>query len=349
MAPAFLDSQPQRDPDSLALSRKRFVVPSELDGQRLDIVLAQLAEETRSQVKILIDEQRVWVDNVNKKAGHLVRMGEVIEFLPLSSIPTRALPQNIPLDVLYEDEHLAAINKPPGMVVHPAPGQWEDTVVNALLFRWGWTDQVASHRPGIVHRLDKDTSGVLLVAKDQLTLERLSQAFKERRVRKIYLAVALGRFRSVSGRIELPIGRHPIDRKKMAVRARDGRVAVSRYEVMQEAGALSLLRLFPETGRTHQLRVHLAAIGHPILGDQVYGRNSSHYLEGLEPFAQAFPRQALHAEQIELAHPISQAPLKVSAPYPGDLLQLLTLFPESLKKAKMSGLPVDETTKIDYH
>lgn len=343
------DTQPQRESDFLVRPRKRFVVPPELDGQRLDVVLARLAEQTRSQVKILIDEQRVWVDNVNKKAGSVVRMGDAVEFLPLSPVPTRALPQNLPLEVLYEDEYLAAINKPPGMVVHPAPGQWEDTVVNALLFRWGWTEQMATCRPGIVHRLDKDTSGVLLVAKDQRTLEQLSQAFKERRVRKTYVAVALGRFRPLAGKIELSIGRHPTDRKKMAARARDGRAAVSRYKVIEESGALSLLRLFPETGRTHQLRVHLAAIGHPILGDRVYGGTTGPHVKGLTPVAQTFPRQALHAEEIELLHPISQTTLRVWASYPEDLRQLLTLFPESLKRMKTSLLPVDEAEKIDYH
>ena len=259
-----------------------------------------------------------------------------------------AAPQDIPLDVLYEDEYLAAINKPPGMVVHPAPGQWEGTVVNALLFRWGWSENPNTCRPGIVHRLDKETSGVLLVAKDQQTLERLSQAFKERRVHKVYTAVACGYLRSASGTIELPIGRHPSDRKKMAVRVHDGRTAVSRYQVIQKAAAVSLLRLFPETGRTHQLRVHLAAIGHPILGDKVYGGNNSH-LKGLDPLPQTFPRQALHAEQIEVLHPISGTLLRVQAPYPADLRQLLTYFPEQEKKENQRLLPVDGEKRIDYH
>ncbi len=249
--------------------RRRLIVPAECNGRRLDIVLAHLADATRSQMKILIDEQRVWVGGTNRKASALVSAGEVIEFLPLASAPMTATPQDIPLEILYEDEYLAVINKPPGVVVHPAPGQWEGTVVNALLFRWGWSEELNTCRPGIVHRLDKDTSGVLLVAKDQKTLERLSQAFKERRVHKVYTAVACGYLRSASGTIELPIGRHPSDRKKMAIRMHDGRTAVSRYQVIQKAAGVSLLRLFPETGRTHQLRVHLAAIGHPILGDKV--------------------------------------------------------------------------------
>jgi 23S rRNA pseudouridine1911/1915/1917 synthase len=187
-----------------------------------------------------------------------------------------------------------------------------------------------------VHRLDKDTSGVLLVAKDPVTLERLSLAFKERRVHKTYMAVVHGRPRALSGTIELPIGRHPVDRKKMAVRLHDGRPAVSRYEVVQTTGAISLLRLFPETGRTHQLRVHLTALGHPILGDQVYGGYGGHPRNSLEkslaPFVPAFPRQALHAKIVELMHPLSGQPLRVRAPYPEDFRQLLTLFPEALQR-----------------
>ena len=200
------------------VGKKRCIVPPDNDGQRLDLALSRLAAATRSQIKILIDGRRVWVNGEPAKAGRIIKVGEVLEFLPLPALPTEAKPQDIPLDVLFEDEHLVAINKPPGMVVHPAPGQWDGTVVNALLFRWGWTEQANSLRPGIVHRLDKDTSGVLLIAKNLLTLERLSQAFKERQVHKTYLAVVIGCLRPASGTMDFSIGRHPVDRKKMAVR-----------------------------------------------------------------------------------------------------------------------------------
>lgn len=302
--------------------KKRCLVPLDADGQRLDLVLSRLAAATRSQIKVLINEKRVWVNGELAKAGRVIKLGEVIEFLPLPETPTTAKPQNIPLEVLFEDEYLMAINKPPGMVVHPAPGQWEGTVVNALLFRWGAIDHRDPLRPGIVHRLDKDTSGVLLIAKNVLTLERLSLAFKERRVQKIYLAVVSGRLRSVSGTIDFAIGRHPTDRKKMAVRQR-GREAITHYQMIGERQGLSLIRLLPKTGRTHQLRVHLAAIGHPIIGDKMYGRQN---LGNVPLIAQNFARQALHAQEISFVHPVTGSPLCLHAPCPADLQQLLSIF-----------------------
>lgn len=314
--------------DSTSISdihKQRFVVPLNLDGQRLDLVLARLTEKTRSQIKLLVDEQRVWVEGEVVKAGHLVKEGELLEVLPLPPVPSTVEPQDIPLDVLFEDQYLIAINKPPGMVVHPAPGQWDGTVVNALLFRGGWTQGDATLRPGIVHRLDKDTSGVLLIAKNLRILEQLSCAFKERRVHKTYLAVVVGRPRASSGIIELSIGRHPVNRKKMAVRRYGGRDSVSRYQLIAETTGLSLLRLFPETGRTHQLRVHLATIGHPIVGDHTYGGDIGN-VRNVSPIARTFARQALHAEQIEFLHPVSGAPLCIGAPYPQDFLRLLEIF-----------------------
>jgi 23S rRNA pseudouridine1911/1915/1917 synthase len=324
---------PDKMPASISDVRKlQFTVPLNWDGQRLDLVLARLTEETRSQIKVLVDERRVWVEGEVAKAGRLVKGGERLEVLPLPPVPSTVEPQDIPLDVLFEDEYLVAINKPPGMVVHPAPGQWDGTVVNALLFRWGLTEQSTTLRPGIVHRLDKDTSGVLLIAKDLRTLEQLSCAFKERKVHKTYLAVVIGHLRASSGTIELSIGRHPVNRKKMAVRRHGGREAVSQYQLIAETIGLSLLRLFPETGRTHQLRVHLAAIGHPIVGDHTYGGNLGN-VRNAAPIARTFARQALHAEQIDFLHPISGAPLCIRAPYPRDFLQLLEIFrQESLTK-----------------
>lgn len=318
--------------DGSGVCKERCIAPLDVDGQRLDLALSRLTATTRSQIKILIDERRVWVNGEPAKAGRVIKVGEILEFLPLPPLPAVVEPQDIPLDVLFEDEHLVAINKPPGMVVHPAPGQWNGTVVNALLFRWGWAGQTDSLRPGVVHRLDKDTSGVLLIAKDLLTLERLSQAFKERQVHKTYLAVAVGHLRSTSGTINLSIGRHSVDRKKMAVRRVGGREAITRYQVIGEAQGLSLLRLFPETGRTHQLRVHLAAIGHPLVGDKTYGKQNGD-MSSLPSFAQAFARQALHAQQIDLLHPIVGIPLCICAPCPPDFLRLLAIFHgPSLKK-----------------
>jgi 23S rRNA pseudouridine1911/1915/1917 synthase len=316
--------------------KQRFFVPLDLHGRRLDLVLARLTEETRSQIKILVDERRVWVEGEVAKAGRLVKGGELLEVLPLPPTPSRVEPQDIPLDVLFEDEYLVAINKPPGLVVHPAPGQWDGTVVNALLFRWGLAGQSTTLRPGIIHRLDKNTSGVLLIAKDLWTLEQLSCAFKERKVHKTYLAVVVGHLRAASGAIELSIGRHPVNRKKMAVRRHGGREAVSRYQLIAETTGLSLLRLFPETGRTHQLRVHLAAIGHPIVGDHTYGGDIGN-VQNASPIARAFARQALHAEQIGFLHPVSGAPLCIRAPYPQDFLRLLEIFHKEASTKKIES------------
>ena len=194
--------------------------------------------------------------------------------------------------------------------------------MNALLFRWGWRDSGHSLRPGILHRLDKDTSGVLLVAKDESSTEHLARQFRARQVHKTYGAVAVGRFRAQTGRIELPIGRHPTDRKKMSVHARHSRAALSRYQVVAEAQGLSFVRLFPTTGRTHQLRVHMAALGHPLVGDQVYGPAQAR-LGGAPAVAQTFGRQALHAEAIRFSHPVQGRMMTVRAPYPPDMRALL--------------------------
>ncbi len=317
----------------LPVSIQRFAVPPTHAGQRLDRVLATLISATRSHAKVLIDHERVRVAGELQKAGYLVHPHEEIEVLLLPAIPTTATPQEIPLDILYEDEYLAAINKAAGMVVHPAPGQWHGTVVNALLFRWG-RETAPSLRPGIVHRLDRDTSGVLLVAKDERTLERLAQQFKERQVHKTYVAVVIGRFSTFSGEISWPIGRHPTDRKKMSIHARNGRPALSRYQVVAERNGVSLVRVYPETGRTHQLRVHLAALGHPIVGDQLYG--SPHAGHDLPQLVRSFPRQALHAESLQFHHPVTGAEVRVIAPYPADLAQLFTLF-AAAKKVSSRG------------
>lgn len=304
---------------------QQFVISAQLTGQRLDRALAELLATTRSHVKMLIDHECIRVSGSIPKAGYILHSGDQIDVLPFDEPPAAAVPQDLPLDVLYEDEFLAAINKPAGMVVHPAPGQWSGTVVNALLARWGWEGEIpGSFRPGIVHRLDKDTSGVLLVAKDVKTQDALARQFKERQIQKTYVAIMWGRMTEKTGTVTLPIGRHPIDRKKMSVQARSGRSAVTHYRVVGETAELSLVQLGLETGRTHQLRVHLAAIGHPILGDIVYG---SHRHLGLIPQAgQSFTRQALHARVLRFRHPVSHAELTIRAPYPEDFTRALAFF-----------------------
>jgi 23S rRNA pseudouridine1911/1915/1917 synthase len=224
-------------------------------------------------------------------------------------------PQPIELDVLFEDDFLLVINKPAGLVVHPGPGHAEDTLVNALLHRWGGANPgFEPSRLGIVHRLDKDTSGALVVAKDPTTLERLGTQFSRRQIEKQYVALTHGRVRSAKGEICQPISRHPVERKRMAVRS-GGRTAITRYEVIERFHDVSYVRAYPETGRTHQIRVHLASIGHPIVADAIYGRS--------RPAQLPIWRQALHAERLNFQHPRIGRPFTVSAPLAADFATAL--------------------------
>jgi 23S rRNA pseudouridine1911/1915/1917 synthase len=296
-------------------------VPATAAGVRLDRFLTGAqGVGTRSQAKHLIDAGRVRVDGAVRKGGYALRAGSAIEVELPAREPLAVEPEPIPLVVLYEDADLLAIDKPPGMVVHPAPGARRGTLVHALAHRLGALAGVGDpERPGIVHRLDRDTSGVLLVARTVRALEGLARQFRERTVEKRYLAVVRGRLQPDRGVIDRPIGRHPRERKRMSVRARRGRAAVTRWRVLERLPGATVVRLLPETGRTHQLRVHLAAAGHPIVGDPVYGARR----RGAEGAGPRLGRQALHAEEIRFTHPTTQVRLTVRAPLPPDLEQLL--------------------------
>jgi 23S rRNA pseudouridine1911/1915/1917 synthase len=303
---------------------------------RLDRFLATLPElGTRSRAKGLLDDGRVSVDGLTRKPGHAVRPGERVAITVPPPEPSGVEPEALPLVVLYEDAHLLAIDKPPDMVVHPAPGARRGTVVNAVLHRLGALPGVGEpERPGIVHRLDRDTSGVLLVARTAQALEGLARQFRDRTIAKRYVAVVHGSVRGAGGVIDQPIGRHPRERQRMSVRAR-GRAAVTRFEVVERFAGATLLRLAPETGRTHQLRVHLAALGHPIVGDRVYGgrgRAGAGTPQAVAGVLTAFPRQALHAKSLAFAHPVSGASLRVTAPLPDDLRRLV----EALRQAHLA-------------
>ncbi len=295
-------------------------------GTRLDRFVAFMpGVGTRSRGRQLIDDGHVTVDGAKRRAAYGVRAGErVVVDLPPPE-PSAVEPEAIPLRVLYEDEALLAIDKPPGMVVHPAPGARSGTLVNALLHRLGSLDGVgAVGRPGIVHRLDRDTSGVLLVARTAAAMEGLAKQFRQRSLAKRYLAVVHGRVGPPTGVMDQAIGRHPVERKRMSVHSPRGRIALTRWQVLERFPHATLLRLAPETGRTHQIRVHLAALGHPIVSDRVYGGGPPRAATpAVRAAMEACPRQALHAESIRFAHPLTGAPLTVSAPVPDDFRDLV--------------------------
>jgi 23S rRNA pseudouridine1911/1915/1917 synthase len=298
--------------------RWEWVVAAADAGQRLDHYLTRREVlGSRSQVTRLIAEGAVRVDGRAVKAGAPLRAGARVVAERRVEPDSGPRPEAIALDVLYEDEWLLAIDKPAGLVVHPAPGHWQGTLVNALLHRWPGSaaSGLAPDRLGIVHRLDKDTSGVLLIARTAAALAELGRQFKGREVRKQYLALVYGSPRRTQGTIREPIGRHPVDRKRMAVRA-GGRAAVTGYEVLERFRAVSLVRAHPETGRTHQIRVHFGALGHPIVADPLYARGRPNPVPGLT-------RQALHAEAISFRHPITAVPTTIRAPLAPDMAEAL--------------------------
>lgn len=289
-------------------------------GERLDRYLARtLPDLSRSQVQRLIRDGRVVLDEETPKPGTLVSPGmRVVVRIPPSP-SDEVFPQSIPLDVVYEDDDLLVVNKPAGMVVHPSHGHSQGTLVNALLARYPNLAVGDSGRPGIVHRLDRDTSGLIVVAKTEQALEHLCQQFKSRKVQKTYLALVHGQPSAPKGIIEAPVGRDPRQRQRMAVIA-DGRPARTRYEVWEELGDYSLLSVAPETGRTHQIRVHLAWLDVPVVGDSVYGHGRRARRAkgdmGLE-------RQFLHAWRLSFERPDDKGSLSLEAPLPADLQQTI--------------------------
>lgn len=287
-------------------------------GIRLDrwLVMA-LPERSRAEIQRWIKEGHVLVGGIRPKASYKVRPGDAITVQIPPPLPATAQPEPIPLDVLYEDEHLLVINKPAGMVVHPAPGRVHrtGTLVNAVLARVPDLAVSGEQRPGIVHRLDKDTSGVILVAKNDTALRDLQAQFKARTVEKAYLALVEGELPTAHGRIEAPIGRDPRHRQRMAVvPERKGRPAVTEFFVRERFSGYTLIEARPRTGRTHQIRVHLASIGHPLVGDPVYGRKHPRL---------HCPRQFLHALRIGIRLPGSGAWAEFTAPLPADLEEVL--------------------------
>ena len=315
---------------------RRFQVGAPSAGTRLDLFLAGACSDlSRSRIQKLIEDGAVLVRGATARRSHVVRAGEEVTIAVPEPRRTEVAPEAIPLSLLFEDPHVLAIDKPAGLVVHPAPGHGSGTLVNALLHHVRDLAGIGGElRPGIVHRLDRDTSGVLLVAKTDRAHQLLSRQMRQRTLRKEYLALVAGIPRVRKGEVTLSIGRDPRDRKKMkAFRPLDGdapsgaRTARTLYEIEREWPSLgiTLLRCRLITGRTHQIRVHLAASGLPIVGDPAYGRPRYPKVRdgGLRKRLEEFPRQALHAERLAFRHPATQQVVEVVAPLPEDLSGLL--------------------------
>jgi 23S rRNA pseudouridine1911/1915/1917 synthase len=322
-------------PPPLSETPQEFEVKTRSVGKRIDSYLAsRFTDYSRRVIQKVIDADAVLVNDRVVKASYRVRAGDVVS-VRLPELPeTRPEPEEIPIEVVYEDETLTVVNKPAGMVTHPAKGNWRGTLVNALQFHYDNLSLLAGpNRPGIVHRLDRDTTGLLVVLKDPIAHRKLALKFELREVQKEYLALVSGVPQRHSDYIEQPIGFHPTCREKMAIRAPvdGGKPAVTFYEIVERFPGFALLRCKPQTGRTHQIRIHLAHIGHPILADKLYsGRDRIVFADVLGREHQESPgefvlidRQALHAHRLRFEHPLTGRELDLTAPLPADFARTL--------------------------
>ncbi len=299
------------------------------ESKRLDVFVAECAEISRSAASRLIEDGLVTVGGVVLPKRYAVKAGDEIEVDEPSLFPmTSVTPENIPLDIVYEDADIIVINKPSGMVVHPAPGNMTGTLVHALLYHCG--DSLSGIggvlRPGIVHRIDKDTSGLLVVAKNDKAHAALSAQLSGHHIEREYHALVTGHLRETDGTVDAPIGRHPVDRKKMAVikdDAHTARAAVTHYHVLEEMKGASYVRLLLETGRTHQIRVHMSYIGHPLLGDVTYGGGKTPFEKS---HASLLDGQMLHAKRLSFVHPTTGESVSFTCPLPDNFEKMLSLL-----------------------
>ena len=301
-----------------------IIVGADAPRERIDIFLSRETGLSRSQVDKLIVAGHVKLNNGPAKRGHRVRADDriIVKIPPPKDISAR--PENIPLDIVYEDKDIIVINKPPGIVVHPAAGNAEGTLVNALLHHCKGLSGIGGNiRPGVVHRLDKDTSGLIVFAKNDASHENLARQFRDREVKKTYMALVRGVIKDDSGTIDVPIGRHPVNRKKMAVIG-SGRLkkrnALTRFRVIKRYDGYTLVELDLMTGRTHQIRVHLSHIGHPVAGDETYSRKKDDT---------GASRQLLHASSLKFNHPVTGKFMEFNSDMPGDMERVLEKLAEN--------------------
>ena len=309
---------PEDMADDIALeTEEQIILIVEEAGERLDVFCAREGDMTRSSVQRMIAEGAILLNGNSAKANQKLKIKDKVTVLLRPAAEVDIAPENIPIDIVYEDSDIAVIDKPKGMVVHPAPGNPNGTLVNALMYHLSGLSGIGGElRPGIVHRIDKLTSGLIVVAKNDMAHTSLAAQLKEHSARRTYIAIVDGNIKEDSGTVDAPIGRHPVDRKRMAV-VKDGREAVTHWRVLERYGAYTLIEARLETGRTHQIRVHMAHIKHPVAGDVVYG--SAKPRLGLDG-------QALHAARLELTHPATGECMTFKAKVP-------EYFASALKKA----------------
>lgn len=314
----------------------RFTVDPGEEGLRLDLFLTKKEPGlSRAQIQRAVAEEMVLVNGRPIKAGRRVKAADTVAIRIPAPKPSGVIPEAIPLTIVYEDASLLVVDKPAGMVVHPAAGHTGGTLVNALLHHCRDLSGIGGVlRPGIVHRLDKGTSGLLVAAKSDAAHWGLAGQFKRHEVKKIYLSLVYGNPRIDGGRIEADVGRHPTDRKKMSTASRRGRSAVTLWRVRERFGVAALLEIDIETGRTHQIRVHLTDMGYPLVGDRVYG--GAGRIKGVEDAAmrarmKELDRQALHAWRLSFTHPVTGEALSFSSPLPGDIASLCSFLRERIK------------------
>ena len=296
---------------------QEYLVPEEAAGTRIDKFLADACPDlSRSFLQKLLKESSVTADGKAVKSSFKVNGGETIAFEVPKPQEAAIEAENIPLDILYEDSDIILVNKPKGMVVHPAAGHYTGTLVNALIYHC--KDQLSGingvMRPGIVHRIDMNTTGVLVVCKNDFAHNSLAEQLKVHSITRVYYAIVFGNLREDEGTVHAPIGRHPTDRKKMSIHSKQGRDAITHYRVLERFGAYTFIECRLETGRTHQIRVHMKAIGHPLPGDFLYC-----------PDYRFIDRQPLHSTYLSFSHPVTGEKLEFSAPLPGDMRKL---FPD---------------------
>ena len=311
------------------LTTKHFEITEENVGSRIDVFLSESEEEiTRSHAQKLLADGFVLVNGKSANKNYKLRLGDMLSLTMPEPEPCEAKPENIPIDIVYEDEDIIVVNKPKGMVVHPAAGNYTGTLVSALLYHCGerLSGIGGGLRPGIVHRIDKDTSGLLVVAKNDAAPLSLSEQIKEHKVSRIYHAIALGKI-DEDITVDLPIGRHPIDRKKMAVTEKNSKNAITHVKVLERFPATTYVRCELETGRTHQIRVHLSHKNHPLLGDLVYGAEK--HPQNVR-FAKYTEGQCLHAKELILTHPRTGETMRFTSELPSYFTEILDILRKTM-------------------